>query len=235
MWFVSDRKQADKIFWSKMPPSKFVISFVLVSVLALSGCVSEEQKFATIMADFEQSIAEDDLSQAREFFEEARLLTTSSDEVASLGRKLQVIELSKKAFLSGDNSFATGKYLDAVTSYLEVSQDDLVRFDLANPKVTETLKLMLSAELNKTGTLSKKDFLFQGSALQLVADFPEARLRLLEPLSQEVSILSNSYREQLSVQISLAISENRLSDAKQFIGAGVLALPKDPSLTKIVR
>lgn len=216
-----------------MRPPKSVISFVLVTVLALSGCVSEQQQFATIVSSFDQSIAEDDLLQARELFEGARLLAPESEEIAVLGRRLQIIELSKKAFLSAETSSASGKDLAAVISYLEVSEEDFTRFEQANSNAIAILRFLIFEELGRTGDLTKKELINQGLVLEFIADFPEERTSLLDYLGYEVEMLAESYREELSAQINLAIREKRLTDAERLIDSGMRALPKDKAFADL--
>lgn len=225
---VSDNGQAKEIMSTRVKSSKSVAGLVLVAVLVLSGCVSAEDRFASIALSFDQSISEDDLTKARQLFEEAQQLLPGSQDTALLGQKLQTIEASRAAFELAERFSQVGSHLIAAGSYLEVSDEDSIRFESANTKLIAELNLAIDK------ALAEKDLVAQESALRFVAEQTDLNASRLGQMDALFESLAESYRSGISTAVNLAIRDKRLLEAETSLASAIQALPEDEQFKKLL-
>lgn len=225
---LSDNGQAKEIMSTRVKSSKSVAGLVLVAVLVLSGCVSAEDRFASIALSFDQSISEDDLTKARQLFEEAQQLLPGSQDTALLGQKLQTIEASRAAFELAERFSQVGSHLIAAGSYLEVSDEDSIRFESANTKLIAELSLAIDK------ALAEKDLVAQESALRFVAEQTDLNASRLGQMDALFESLAESYRSGISTAVNLAIRDKRLLEAETSLASAIQALPEDEQFKKLL-
>lgn len=225
---MSDNGQAKEIMSTRVKSSKSVAGLVLVAVLVLSGCVSAEDRFASIALSFDQSISEDDLTKARQLFEEAQQLLPGSQDTALLGQKLQTIEASRAAFELAERFSQVGSHLIAAGSYLEVSDEDSIRFESANTKLIAELSLAIDK------ALAEKDLVAQESALRFVAEQTDLNASRLGQMDALFESLAESYRSGISTAVNLAIRDKRLLEAETSLASAIQALPEDEQFKKLL-
>ena len=225
---MSDNGQAKERMSRRVKSSKSVVGLALVVALVLSGCVSTEDRFASIALSFDESISDDDLTKARELFEEAQQLLPGSQETALLGQKLQNIEASKWAFESAERFSQVGSHLIAAGYYLEVSDEDSIRFESANTNLISELNLAIDI------ALAEQDLEAQESALRFVAEQTDQDASRLGPIDAVFATLAQSYRSGISTAVDVAIRDKRLLEAKTTLDSAIQALPEDEQFRKLL-
>lgn len=225
--FVSKNVLTEEVRSSGIKSSKFVIGFALIAVLALSGCVSAEDRLAKIVVEFDQSIAEDDLVSARNLFEEAQSLMPDSEAVKPLGQTLVDIELSKKDFEAAERAAESGDHLGAAELYLEVSDVDALRFNDANTKLVNEVKSSIQKALDEDILITQRRL------LEFISELSESRPELIGSVQPDVMELSDQYREGVIEAIDADVNQGRFEDAKDTLNSALQVLPKAKSLKEL--